>query len=280
MALCRSGDEVVIPSPYWLSYPEMVRVAGGTPVFVPCRQEDGFCMSPEQFAGAITDRTRAVVINSPSNPIGNAYDAEALRALAEIAVEKGITIVSDEIYEKIVYDGFQHTSVGSLSPEIFAQTVTANGFSKTYSMTGWRLGYFAGPVPVVKAAIALQSHSTSGANTFAQYGALEALRGPQACVGEMAQAFAERRELLYARLTGIQGVTCVKPQGAFYMFPNVSAFGLDSVTFAERLLEEHGVAMVPGAPFGADGHVRLSYACSLETIEKGMDGMERFMASL
>lgn len=280
MALCREGDEVIIPAPYWLSYPEMVRIAGGNPVVVHCREDNDFKLTPAEFESIITDRTKAIIINSPSNPIGLVYTESELKALADVAVRHDVYIVSDEIYEKIVYDGQTHVSVGSFSQEILDRTITVNGFSKTYSMTGWRLGYFAGPSDLVQAVCAFQSHSTSAPNTFAQYAAVEALRGSQECVAEMVQAFAERRACLYERLVSIEGITCVKPMGAFYMLPNISVFGIDSVTFAERLLEREGVAVVPGVAFGADNNIRISYACSMDVITEGMDRIEKFIASL
>ena len=280
MAICDEGAEVIIPAPYWLSYPEMVKVAGGVPVAVACPEANGFKLTPDALAAAITPRTRAMVLNSPSNPIGVVYTREEMTALAEVAVKSDILIVSDEIYEKLIYDGVEHVSVGSLSDEVFEHVITVNGFSKAFSMTGWRLGYFAGPSEVVKAVGAFQSHSTSGANTFAQWGALAALKLTDEDIAPMVAAFAERRASLYERLTAIDGVTCVKPMGAFYALPNISSFGLDSLTFTERLLDEQGVAAVPGAPFGADAHIRLSYACSLDTINEGIDKLEAFVASL
>jgi len=280
MAICKEGDEVVIPEPYWLSYPEMVNVAGGKPVFVNCREKNDFKITPSEFEKAVTPRTKAIVINSPSNPTGVVYSGDELRAIAEVAVKHGVYIISDEIYEKMMYDGSVHVSVGSFSKEIFDRTITVNGFSKAYSMTGWRLGYFAGPAEIVKAVNAFQSHSTSGPNTFAQFGALEALRGPQDCVKEMLQAFAERRAYILKRLTSIRGISCVKPMGAFYVLPNISSFGLGSVEFAKQLLEREGVAVVPGVAFGADSNVRLSYACSIENIRHGMDRIEEFVKSL
>jgi len=280
MALCRPGDEVVIPSPYWLSYPEMVKIAGGKPVFVGCREENDFKMMPADLEQVVTDRTRAIVLNTPSNPIGVAYSGEELAALGETALKHGLLVIADEVYEKIVYDGFRQVSLGSLSPELLDRTITVNGFSKAYAMTGWRLGYLAGPAELVKAVCALQSHSTSGANTFAQHGAVAALTGPQACIADMAAAFGERRAYLYSRLVGIEGATCVKPQGAFYMFPNVSAFGMDSTAFAGKLLDEEGVAVVPGVAFGADGNIRVSYACEMATLQQAMDRLERFVAGL
>ncbi|MBN1676137.1 MAG: pyridoxal phosphate-dependent aminotransferase [Kiritimatiellae bacterium] len=280
LVLCQPGDEILIPAPFWLSYPEMVHVAGGVPVYVPATESDGFKISPDALKAKITARSKALILNSPSNPTGAVYTGEELLALAELAVSLGLYIISDEIYEKIIYDGMRHVSVGSLSAAIFAKTITVNGFSKAYSMTGWRLGYFAAPKDIAKAASALQSHSTSGPNTFAQFGAVEALRASQDCVGEMVKAFAERRDYLYQRLAAIPGVTCVKPQGAFYMLPNIAASGLPSVEFAEKLLEAQKVAVVPGSAFGAEGTVRLSYATDMDTIRKGVDRLEIFLAAL
>lgn len=280
MAICRDGDEVIIPAPFWLSYPEMVNVAGGKNVFIHCREENDFKLTPAELEKAITPRTKALVINSPSNPIGVVYSGSELKALAEVAVRHGIYIVSDEIYEKMIYGDTVHYSVGSFSKEIFDRTITVNGFSKAYSMTGWRLGYFAGPAEIVRAVNAFQSHSTSGPNTFSQFGALEALKGPQDCLVGMLKAFAERRDYIYNRLISIKDVTCVKPMGAFYVLPNISRSGLGSVSFAEKLLESEGVVVVPGAAFGVDSNIRLSYACSMDNIRQGLDGLERFIKSL
>lgn len=279
MAICGEGDEVIIPSPFWLSYPEMVGVAGGKSVYVAGNEANGFKITPDDLAAAITPRSRALIMNSPSNPIGIVYTKDELQALAEIAVANDMYIISDEIYEKLIYEGTVHTSTGSLSSAIFAKTITMNGFSKAYAMTGWRLGYFAGPQEVVKAASALQSHSTSGPNTFAQYGAVAALTGPD-CIGEMLAAFDERRSYLHGRLEAMNGVSCVRPMGAFYALPNISESGLGSVEFADRLLKDMQVAVIPGAAFGADANVRLSYACSMEEIEKGADRIEKFVATL
>lgn len=280
MAVLNPGDEVIIPAPYWLSYPEMVKIAGGVPVFVHGDESKGFKVTPEALEAAVTERTRAVIINSPSNPIGIVYTADELKALAEAAVRHNILIVSDEIYEKMVYDDVEHISVGALSDDIFEHTVTVNGFSKAFAMTGWRLGYFAAPAAISKVAATLQSHSTSGPNTFAQYGAIAALETASGDVKKMVDAFAERRELMYKLLSDINGVSCVNPQGAFYMLPNISSFGLGSVEFADRLLEEEKVAVVPGAAFGCDSNVRLSYACSRENIEEGVARLASFVARL
>jgi aspartate aminotransferase len=282
MALCKEGDEVIIPAPYWLSYPEMVKIAGGKCVFVNAGEKNDFKMTAAEFEAAITSRTKALVINSPCNPVGNVYSCAELKSLAAVAVKHGVYIISDEIYEKMVYDGVEQVSIGSFSKEVYDLTITVNGFSKAYSMTGWRLGYFAGPIELVKAVCAFQSHSTSGANTFAMHGAIAALNGHESAesMKEMQQAFAERRDYLYGKLTSICGISCIKPMGAFYMLPNISKFGLGSVEFCERLLEKEGVALVPGAAFGSDEHVRLSYACCMNDIKDGVDKLERFVKSL
>lgn len=280
MTVCSRGDEIIIPGPYWLSYPEMVTVAGGKPVLPMAREENDFKITVAELAAVATPATRAVVLNSPSNPTGVVYSPDEIREIAEFAANRGMYIISDEIYEKMLYGDARHVSAAVLSEKIFARTITVNGFSKAYSMTGWRLGYCAAPKPLADAMSALQSHSTSGPCTFAQYGAIEALRGSQDSVASMVKAFSERRSRLHERLTSMKGVSCVKPGGAFYMFPNISAFGMRSVEFAERLLEQQKVAVVPGEPFGSDDHIRLSYACSTETIEKGMDAVAAFVASL
>ena len=280
MALCKEGDEVIVPAPFWLSYPEMIKIAGAVPVYVDATEEQGNKVRAEDIEKAVTSKTKAIIINSPSNPLGVVYDKGELEAIAEVVVKHGIYVISDEIYEKLLYDDTKHVSMGSFSEELLARTITVNGFSKAFSMTGWRLGYFAGPIELVKAATALQSHSTSGATTFAQYGGIAALKSDPSAVEEMRVAFAERREYLYARLAAIDGIRCIKPMGAFYMFPNISALGMDSISFAEKLLEEKGVAVIPGAPFGADGNIRLSYACSMENIEGGMDLLQKFVESM
>lgn len=280
MAICSPGDEVIIPSPYWLSYPEMVKVAGARPVVVPCREANDFKMTPEEFEKAITPKTRALVFNSPSNPVGCVYSEAETRALCEVAVRRDLLIISDEIYEKLVYDGRPPVSPGSLSRATLEHTITVNGFSKAYSMPGWRLGYLAAPLGIAKVITAFQSHTASGPNTFAQFGAVEALRGPQKCVEDMRVAFAERCEYIHGRIAAMKGLTCVKPTGAFYVLPNISRFGMDSQTFSARLLEAEGVAVVPGLSFGVDGHIRLSYACGMENIVEGMDRLERFVGTL
>lgn len=277
LALIEPGDEVIIPAPYWLSYPEMVKLAGGTPVIVPTDASSGYKITPEQLNQAITAQTKLFVFNSPSNPTGMIYTPAEIKALAAVVIKNDILVVSDEIYEKILYDGAEHLSIGAISPEIFERTIISNGFAKAYSMTGWRLGYLAGAVELIKAVTTIQSHSTSNVCTFAQYGAIAALEGSQDCVEEMRQAFAERRQVMLERLNAIPGLFCPKPEGAFYMFPNISKTGMKSLDFCNGLLESYQVAVVPGIAFGADECIRLSYATDMTSIEKGMDRLEKFV---
>lgn len=279
MTLCKEGDEVLIPSPFWLSYTEMATIAGAKAVLIRAKEEQGFKVTPEQVQQAITKRSKILVINSPSNPIGIVYTPAEIEALVDVALKNGLYIVSDEIYEKMIYDDVRHVSPASFSKDAWDHTITVNGFSKAYAMTGWRLGYLAGPDTIIKAISSLQSHSTSGPTTFAQHGAVAAITGPQTCVQEMVNAFRERRDYMYQRLTAMKRVTCVRPSGAFYMLPRIAAFGMRSQDFVESLMQNEGVATVPGAPFGTDEHIRLSYACSMKNIEAGMDRMEKFIAS-
>ena len=278
--LLNPGDEVLVPSPFWLSYPEMIRVAGGTPVFVRATRENDFKVTPKDLAAAITPRTVALLVNSPSNPTGTMYTPAELRALGEEAVKHGLAIVADEIYEKMVYDGNRFASMASFSPELYANTITINGFSKAYAMTGWRLGYTAAPEAFIKAMGALQSHCASAPTTFAQCGAITALEQGDSSIAEMVKAFDERRQRIFALMSAIPGVKCPRPTGAFYVFPDISSFGLDSVTFAKRLLSEQKVAVVPGSAFDADACVRFSYACSVAEIETGLARFAAFCSSL
>jgi aspartate aminotransferase len=280
LATCQAGDEVIIPAPYWLSYPEMVKLADASPVIVETTEASGFKITPEQFRDAMTPATKLIILNSPGNPTGSVYTREELEALAEVAMEEDILMLSDEIYEKITYDGTEVVSLASLNKNIYDLTITVNGFSKAYAMTGWRLGYIAAPESIAAAIDSIQSHSTSNPTSFAQKGALAGLKGDQSFIGEMVKAFAERRSYMYDRLTKIPSVTCVKPMGAFYMLPNISSYGLGSTSFCTKLLDEQKVAVVPGVAFGNDAHVRLSYACSMENIKKGLDRIEAFCASL
>ncbi|MBO1048634.1 MAG: pyridoxal phosphate-dependent aminotransferase [Dolichospermum sp. DEX182a] len=279
VALIDPGDEVIIPSPYWLSYPEMVTLVGGKSVIVETDASTGYKITPEQLKKAITPKTKLFVLNSPSNPTGMVYTPGEIKALAQVIVDADIYVVSDEIYEKILYDGAEHISIGSLGEEIFSRTLISNGFAKGYSMTGWRLGYLAGPVEIIKAASTIQGHSTSNVCTFAQYGAIAALESSQDCVEEMRQAFAKRRQVMFERLKAIPGLSTAKPDGAFYLFPDISKTGLKSLEFCDAFLAEHQVALIPGVAFGADKNVRLSYATDMTTIEKGMDRLEKFVRS-
>jgi aspartate aminotransferase len=280
LATCQAGDEVIIPAPYWLSYPEMVKLADASPVIVQTKEETSFKITPDQFRDAMTPATKLIILNSPGNPTGSVYSREELQALAEVALEEDILMLSDEIYEKITYDHTEFVSLASLSKEIYDLTITVNGFSKAYAMTGWRLGYVAAPEPIAAAIDSIQSHSTSNPTSFAQKGALAGLKGDQSFIGEMVKAFAERRAYMHDKLSGISGVTCVKPMGAFYMLPSISSFGLNSTNFCDKLLEQQKVAAVPGIAFGSDAHIRLSYACSMENIQKGLDRIEAFCKGL
>jgi aspartate aminotransferase len=280
LATCQPGDEVIIPSPYWLSYPEMVRLAGADPVFVQTREENNWKMTADDFEAAMTPRTKMVILNSPGNPTGSVYTAEELQAIVDVAAGEDILILSDEIYEKLVYDDVKHVSVASLSQEAYNLTITINGFSKAYSMTGWRLGYLGAPESIAKAIDAIQSHSTSNPCSFAQKGALAALKGDQTPVEDMRSEFDLRRNYMVQRLSSIERISVVAPQGAFYVLANISQLGLSSTNFAERLLSKHHVAVVPGIAFGNDGTVRFSYATSLDIIKKGLDRFEEFCRTL
>lgn len=280
--LLDEGDEVIIPTPYWVSYPEQVKLAGGVPVYVEGLEQNDFKITPEQLKQAITPRTKAVIINSPSNPTGMIYTAEELKALGDVCLEHGLLIVSDEIYEKLIYGGAKHVSIAELAPELKAQTVIINGVSKSHSMTGWRIGYAAGPKEIIKAMTDLASHSTSNPTSIAQYAAIAAYSGPQEPVEEMRRAFEERLNIIYDKFVQIPGFTCVKPQGAFYLFPNArkaaAMAGCRTVDeFVAALLEEAKVALVPGSGFGAPDNVRLSYATSLEALETAVERIRRFM---
>jgi aspartate aminotransferase len=280
MATCGPGNEVIIPAPYWLSYPEMVKLAGGKPVILPTTDQTEFKVTAAQLKAAITPKTRLFILNSPSNPTGSLYTSEELKALGDVCVAAGVLIMSDEIYEKLVYDGAKHVSVASQSPEIFAHTIIVHGFAKAYSMTGWRLGYLAAPEPIAKAIDAIQSHSTSNPTSFAQKGAVAALKGPQDHLPVWLAEYAKRRAFAHARLNAIPGISCVNAKGAFYLFPNISKFGLISTDFCARLLEQQKVAAVPGIAFGADEYLRISYATSMANIEKGLDRLDQFARGL
>ena len=280
LACCEPGDEVIIPAPYWLSYPDMVKLVGAEPVIVQTKASNAYKMTAEEFENAMTPRTKMVIINSPGNPTGSVYTREELEALVEVALTEDIFILSDEIYEKLIYDDASHVSVASLSKDAYDLTITVNGFSKAYAMTGWRLGYLGAPDHIAKVIDSLQSHSTSGPNSFAQKGAVAALKGSQQCVADMRDEFNVRREYMYERLAAIPNVSTVKPLGAFYMLADISKFGLSSTNFADRLLSKAEVAVVPGVAFGDDKTVRLSYATDLETIKTGLDRIEQFCRTI
>ena len=280
LATCEEGDEVIIPAPYWLSYPEMVKLAGATPVILTTSDQTEFKVTPEQLRAAITARTRLFVLNSPSNPTGSVYTPEEIKALGDVCVEKGVLIMSDEIYEHLLYDGAVHKSVASFSQAHYDHTIIVHGFAKAWSMTGWRLGFLAAPEPIAKAIDAIQSHSTSNPTSFAQKGAVAALTGSQAHLKSWLVEYANRRTYAWKKLNSIPGISCVNSKGAFYLFPNISKLGLNSTDFCARLLEQEKVAAVPGLAFGADDYLRISYATSLANIEKGLDRLENFVRGL
>jgi aspartate aminotransferase len=283
LATCSPGDEVVIPAPYWVSYPEMIKLAGAVPRTILATDKTGFRITPEQLEAAVTPRTKLLILNSPSNPTGAVYPRAELEALMAVAARRNLYVLSDEIYEHLVYDGLRPTCAATLGGDAASRAIVVSGFSKTYSMTGWRLGILVGPPAIAKAAAELQSQMSSNATTFAQYGALAALREKEktrASLATMLAAFDRRRRLLHAALVQIPGVSCVLAQGAFYLFPNISSFGLSSQAFCERLLEEEKVAAVPGSAFGAEGYLRMSYATSDETIVKGVTRLANFCKAL
>lgn len=280
--ILNEGDEVIIPIPYWVSYPEQVKLAGGVPVYVEGTQEQDFKITPQQFRDAITEKTKAVIINSPSNPSGMIYSKEELAELAQVAEEKDIIIVSDEIYEKLVYNGVEHYSIAQVSDAIKARTIVINGVAKSHSMTGWRIGYGAGDAQIISAMTDLASHSTSNPTTTAQYATIEAYNGSQEAVEVMRQAFESRVEAIYPKVAAIPGVKVLKPQGAFYLLPDVSETaaktGYASVDdFANALLTEANVAVIPGSGFGTPTTIRLSYATSLELLEEAVRRIDAFV---
>jgi len=285
MSLLNEGDEVLLLSPYWVTYPEQIRLLGGIPVTVPLSEEEGFVPSAEQIARFLSERTKAIVINSPNNPTGALYPADKLREIAELCVERGIYIISDECYETLVYDDAEFTSIASLSEEVRNITFTVNAFSKTFSMTGWRVGYVACPPGFAEVIASLNSQSISNVTTFAQFGALEALRNPEAktYIRRMREEFRKRRDRAYELIGEIPDVSVLKPRGAFYLFPNFSKYadrvGGD-VELARRLLEIGRVACVPGSPFGAEGFLRISYAVDMNSLEAGIERIRNTLEKL
>jgi aspartate aminotransferase len=290
MALIDPGDEVLIPAPYWVSYPDMVMLAGGRPIILETRAEDDFAVTAAQVEEAITPRTRAIVLNNPSNPTGAVYTKAQIEALAEVVLKHHLLVISDDIYRQLVYGDAHYHSIAAVSPQVAERTVLVDGVSKTYAMTGWRIGYTAGPLPLIKAMSKIQGQSTSNPTHISQIAALAALTGPQDCVGTMRKAFDERRIEMVKLLRAIPGVQCREPKGAFYAFPDISAFvgkktpeGSildDDVQLCDWLVEVHKVAVVPGSGFGAPGFVRLSYATGMKNIQEGVSRIARAFATL
>ena len=289
-AIVDDGDEVVLPSPYWLTYPELIKLAGGKCVFVQTTKENGYKMTASQFAEVITDKTKCLILNTPNNPTGAVYSEQEIKDIAKICEEKNIYVISDEIYEKLVYDGEKHYSIAQYSEKMKEQTVIINGMSKTYAMTGWRIGYLAGPVEIVKAISSMQSHTTSNACSISQYASVTALVDPEGeqFIAKMQKVFDERRKLMIEMLKGVDGIVCIEPKGAFYVFVNVAElFGKtfdgvvinDSLTFADCALKR-GVALIPGVAFGSDDCIRLSYAISIEDIKEGLSRLIAFIKEL
>lgn len=288
-ALINEGDEVIIPAPFWLSYPEIVRLAGGVPVIVAATEEEGYKITPEKLAAACTAKTKAFILNSPSNPTGMVYTREELEALAQVVVEKDIYVVADEMYEYLIYGEDEHISIASLGKEIYERTITCSGLSKSYAMTGWRIGYTGASREITGLMSSVQSHQTSNPNSIAQKAAVEALTGPQDTMKKMVEEFGARRDYIYSRVKNFPYVRALKPQGAFYLFVDVEdVLGMsykgkpvgDTSNLADILLEDYSVAVVPCADFGFPNHIRLSYAISKEQIGKGMDRIESFLGEL
>jgi aspartate aminotransferase len=276
LAVVEEGDEVIIPTPYWVSYPEMVKIAGGKPVLVETKESNGWKMTAEQFEAAMTPATKMVILNSPSNPTGAIYTEEELREIGEVALSEDIVILSDEIYEKLVYGENKHISIASLSQELYDLTITVNGFSKAYSMTGWRLGYTAAPKPLADAIDKIQNHTVSNATTFAQYGALAALQGDQTFISDLRDEYDVKRQFVLARLRGINNIRVVEPKGAFYFFVYTGQLGLKSMNLTDKLLSRYKVAAVPGIAFGYDEGIRLSYCTTLDILNEGLTRFEQF----
>ncbi len=276
--VCTPGDEVLIIAPFWLSYPEMVKLAGGKPVIVQTKKENNFKVTPEEISSKITPKTKVIILNSPSNPAGVVYDKRDLEKIAEICVKNNILMVSDEIYEKILFDGKEHISIASVSPEAKENTVIVNGVSKSYSMTGWRIGYIAASEEIVKKVSTLQSHSTSNPCSISQVAAETALKADlNKELVKNSKMFQERRDLLLKEFEGEERIVPLKPLGAFYLFCDISKTGLDSVTFANKLLEEEKTAVIPGKPFGADGYIRISFATDMDTLKKGAERIKKWV---
>ncbi|RKY30518.1 MAG: hypothetical protein DRP74_06915 [Candidatus Omnitrophota bacterium] len=275
--LINPGDEILIPSPYWVSYPEMVNLCGGKTQFIKTLAENKFKIKPKDLKSYITNKTKALIINSPSNPSGCVYTRKELEEIADICLEKKIFVISDEIYEKLIYDNLEHISIGSLKKELANLVITVNGVSKSFSMTGWRIGYLAGPIDVVEAIAKFQSHSTSNPTSISQKAALAALDAPEDFYKQINKTFHERRDFALERLTDIPKINFVKPQGAFYIFCDISATGMNSLNFSQRLLDEALVSVIPGEGFGANDYIRLSFATSMEQLQKGLERIENWI---
>lgn len=289
MAILNPGDEVIVPIPYWVSYPELIKLADGVPVFVEGKEENDYKYTLESLNKVVNDNTKAIIINSPNNPTGTVYSIEELKEIAEFAQKHDLIIISDEIYEKLIYDGKKHVSVASLSEDAYNRTIVINGFSKSYAMTGWRLGYAAGNAEVIKLMTSVQSHITSNTNSIAQYAGVEALNGPKDEIEKMVKKFEERRNLMIDRIKNITGLSVIRPEGTFYVMINLKNYlGKsinenvinNSVDFSRELLEHEKVAVIPGSAFGLDKYIRLSYATSEELILKGLDRIESFLNKL
>jgi len=275
-AICEAGDEVLIPAPYWLSYPAMVKMAEATPVFIETQKENNFKLTEKELSSKITNKTKCLVLNSPSNPTGSVYSREELEVVAKLAVKHNFFVMSDEIYEKLIYGSIKHISIASLGKDIYDRTITVNGVSKSYSMTGWRIGYAAGPVDVMKAIGNLQSHAASNPASMSQRAVLAALEDSQDCVARMRLEFSKRRDLMVAGIEAIKNMSCVRPEGAFYLFCDISRLKMGSVAVANRLLDEARVATIPGEPFGADDFIRLSFATGEDKIKKGIERIKEW----
>lgn len=286
-ALFEQGDEVIIPAPFWVSYPDQILLNDATPVILETREEDGYAIKHQELEAKITPRTKAIIINSPCNPTGATYDRSTLEGIAEVAIRHDLVVISDEIYEKMLYDGARHVSIATLGPEVAARTVVVNGVSKAYAMTGWRIGYAAGPKDLIAAMSNIQSQSTSNPTSISQKAAVAALRGGESFTHQMLAEFDRRRRMMVNRLNQMPGIRCPMPTGAFYAFPNVaellnrgSSRIKTAADFATYLLQEARVAVVPGEPFGGPFHIRLSYATSMEAITRGLDRMEAAIKKL
>ena len=277
-AICETGDEVIIPAPYWLSYPAMVRMAEARPVILETRQENNFKVTEKELAAKIGIKTKCLILNSPSNPTGSVYSRADLEVVARLAVKHKFFVISDEIYEKLVYAGARHLSIASLGKDIYDLAITVNGVSKSYSMTGWRIGYAAGPAEIMKAIASLQSHAASNPSSISQRATLAALSEDQKCVEDMRREFEKRRDFMVSRINAMKRISCVKPDGAFYVFLDISRLKKGSVVIANRLLEEAMLAVIPGEPFGGDSFIRLSFATSMDNVKKGMDRLEEWVS--